>query len=621
MTQQTAPGHRAAGRTRVLGRPSLRLLGTVLAVLVAVSVTAGTTWGSGASFTSGSSTLARVGAASDYHPPTVSVTSPGATVQGAVQVQAVAADTGSGVNRVVIEYAAAGSSTWTALCTDTISPYACAWDTTRVQDGDYQLRAIATDNVGTTAASATVTTRVANPATVAITTIADDVRGDVALRATVTGAGTRSVTSTFTYRLAGTTGNWLSISSCTNIAGLAPSCTWATGSLADTYDVRVQSLVGSGAGQVTVSDVQTDVTVDNLAPTVSVDAPNPLAGTVQVLAAALDEDSGIRDVALSYKPTLSATWLPLCTVTAEPYRCAFDTTGLDGTLGYQLRAIATDVAGNTATSAVITRSVNNTSPTIAITSPLGGDRVTGTKTITTDHVTAGRTVSGVVFQGRPVGTSTWTTLCSDPNAPYSCDWATAAIVSGSWELRATMTYAGLTGNQTVVSPTVTVTVDNSPLRALDVQAANGGLSGKADGGDSLTFTFAGDVQLGSIRSGWDGSSQLITVTMLDKAANPTGATDRASVPGLGTVAFPQNYVRKKKTVPVTASMTASKVTVGGATTTTVVVTFGAVTSAELSTSNTAGAMVWTPLSSIRSAANLAVSTAPATESGASDRDL
>jgi hypothetical protein len=601
----------------MIGRPSRRLL----TVLAAVLLVAGTTWFTGATFTSGTSGSVSVGAARDYYPPRVSLTAQPTIVSGAVAVSATASDTGSGVARVVVQYAAAGSSTWTSLCTDQTTPYSCTWDTLTVADGDYQLRAIATDNVGSTTTSATITTRVANPAAVELAPIPDDVRGDVVLHASVTGAGTRTVTSTFTYRLAGTTGNWLSIGSCTGLTGLAPTCTWATGTLADTYDVQVESVVGSGGGQVKLVDVQTDVTVDNLAPTVAVDAPTPLSGTVQVIATALDEDSGIRQVELSYKPTLAATWTPLCTVTVEPYRCAFDTTGLDGALGYQLRAIATDVVGNSTTSAVISRSVNNAMPSIAITSPLGGDRVTGNKTITTDHVTAGRTVSGVLLEARPVGNSGWTSLCTATTAPYICDWATAAIVSGSWELRATMTFAGLTGNQSVASPSVIVTVDNSPLRALDVQAANGGLLGKVDGGDSLTFTFAGDVQLGSIRSNWDGTSVTVTVSMLDRAANPTAATDRVSIPGLGTVAFPQNLVRKKKTVPVTASMTATKVTAGGATTTTVVLTFGAVTSGDLSTSTAAGAMVWTPLASIRSTANLAVSTAAATESGASDRDL
>ncbi|GAB2642995.1 hypothetical protein GCM10027270_34090 [Nocardioides ginkgobilobae] len=612
MSQQTPSRHRAAGRSRVVGRPSLRLLGVLLVVLV----TAGTTWFSGASFTSGSSTLARVGAAADYHPPTVSVTSPGATVKGAVQVQAVAADTGSGVARVVIEYAAAGSFTWTALCTDPTAPYACAWDTTKVNDGDYQLRATATDNVGTTATSTTVTTRVANPVAVVLTTIPDVVKGSVPLSATVTGAGGRTLSSTFFHRVDGAS-TFTAISTCTNISGATPSCSWATGTVGDLHDVQVVTTVG---GTTVVSHEQLDVMVDNVAPTTTVTAPSPMSGTVQVTATPADEDSGVASVALSYRAKGTTAWTALCTVTASPWRCALDTTGLNGLLTYELRAIATDVAGNPSPAAIIERTVSNGLATITITSPLTGDLVKGTHTITTDYSTPlGSPASQVVLQAKPSASSNWVTVCTDLTAPYTCDWATAGLTSGSWDLRATMTYGVAL---TVTSPVVTVQIDNNPLRALDVQAANGGLSGKADAGDTLTFTYAGSVDLTSIKAGWNGTSTALTVTFSDKASAPISATDRATfnVP-LGTVLFNQNYVGKKKNVAVPATMVATTSTAGGSTTTTIVVTLGSSTSGDLKSSTTTGAMTWTPSASARSTSGVACSTTSAVESGAGDRDL
>ena len=50
-------------------------------------------------------------------------------------------------------------STWTTICTDNLTPFTCAWNTTALADGSYDVRAIATDNAGRTAAS-TVTARV-----------------------------------------------------------------------------------------------------------------------------------------------------------------------------------------------------------------------------------------------------------------------------------------------------------------------------------------------------------------------------------------------------------------------------------------------------------------------------
>jgi hypothetical protein len=45
---------------------------------------------------------------------------------------------------------------WVDLCTDTTSPYSCAWDTTTVADGSYNLQAILIDNLTLTKTSATV---------------------------------------------------------------------------------------------------------------------------------------------------------------------------------------------------------------------------------------------------------------------------------------------------------------------------------------------------------------------------------------------------------------------------------------------------------------------------------
>lgn len=608
--------HRAARRTSVVGRLSRRQL-AVLAVLVTVLATAGTTWFTGASFTSTTFGQVLVRAADDYKPPTVAVTSPGATVSGTVQVQATASDTASGVAQVRIEVAPAGSSTWTQLCTDTTSPYACPWNTLLVADGDYQLRAIATDVAGFTATSAVVTTRVANPATVALATVPDVVRGNVALSATVTGAGTRTVSSAFQHRVDGATA-WTTISGCGTVTGTTPTCTWSTGSLADLYDIRVVSTVGTGGSALVTSAEQLDVIVDNVAPTVTVSAPSPMSGTVQVTATAADEDSGVDRVELSYKLAAASTYTPLCTVSAEPYRCALNTTTLTNLQNYDLRAIAYDEAGNVSAAAVVRRQVNNGVASITITSPLTGDLVGGTHTITTDFSTPlGTAASSVRIEARLAG-GTYATVCTDTSAPYTCAWATTGLASGSWELRATMTY-GLA--LTVTSPVVTVAVDNTPLKALDVQAANGGTLNIPGTGDTMTFTYQGLVDLTTLKSGWDGSPTAITATFADKGVAPSTTQDRVSfsVP-LGTVTFAQNYVKKNKTAPVPATMSAVTTTMGGVNVTVVTVTLDGV-NANLRSSSTSAAMRWTPLATVRNLVGIACSTTPATESGASDREF
>lgn len=608
--------HRAPQRVSMIGRPSRRLL----VVLIALLVTAGTTWFSGASFTAASDTASTVRAAADYYPPRVALTSPGATVNGIIAVSATASDTGSGVAQVVLQYAASGSTTWTGLCTDTTSPYSCSWDTATVADGDYQLRAIATDKVGTSTTSAVVATKVANPAAVTLSTVPEVVRGTVPLSATVTGAAGRAVSSAFQFRVADTAG-WTTVAGCSAVSGTTPTCSWATGSLADLYDVRVQSTVGSGPAATTVTDEQLDVTVDNLAPTVSVSTPSPttMSATVQVTASAVDEDSGIATVELSYKASTASTWTVLCTVSAEPYRCALDTTKLVNGASYNLRGIATDDAGNTATSAVITRRVDNGLASITITSPLTGDQVSGTRTITTDHATPlGLAANSVRIEARLAG-GVYATVCTDATAPFTCDWATSALTSGTWELRATLTYAG---GLTATSPVVTVSIDNNPLRALDVQAVNGGTSGKAGTGDVLTFTYGGAVNLTTIQAGWNGASTPIVMNLTDKAVSAATATDRATfnVP-LGTVLFAQNYVKANKSVTIPATMTATFGTSGGQTTTIITVVLGTSSSGDLRSSSTTGAMRWTPSATVKNAAGFACSTTQSIESGSTDRDL
>ena len=68
----------------------------------------------------------------------------------AVTVSSNSADTGgSGVADATFQRSPAGAGTWTTIgVPDTSSPYSVTWNTTRHADGDYDLRVITTDNVG-----------------------------------------------------------------------------------------------------------------------------------------------------------------------------------------------------------------------------------------------------------------------------------------------------------------------------------------------------------------------------------------------------------------------------------------------------------------------------------------
>ncbi|GAA1762969.1 Ig-like domain-containing protein [Kocuria aegyptia] len=88
----------------------------------------------------------------------VSLEDPGAYLSGVETLTAVANST-AGVQSVQIEYAPAGGSTFTTICTGSTAPYTCDWTTTAVADGSYDLRAVLTDGSGKTTTSAVVAAR------------------------------------------------------------------------------------------------------------------------------------------------------------------------------------------------------------------------------------------------------------------------------------------------------------------------------------------------------------------------------------------------------------------------------------------------------------------------------
>jgi hypothetical protein len=101
----------------------------------------------------------------DNTAPTGAITAPAANanVRGAtVAVSSNSSDAGSGVASVQFQRSPVGSGNWTAVATDTSSPYAVTLDTTALADGQYDLQAIMTDNAGNSSTSPSVTVRIDN---------------------------------------------------------------------------------------------------------------------------------------------------------------------------------------------------------------------------------------------------------------------------------------------------------------------------------------------------------------------------------------------------------------------------------------------------------------------------
>jgi chitinase len=115
----------------------------------------------------------------------------------------------------------------------------------------------------------------------------------------------------------------------------------------------------------------------------------------------------------------------------------------------------------------------------------------------------GVAAAGVSIQYSLAGANTWTTICTDTAAPYTCSWNSAGRADGAYDLRATAQDAlGNAGSSALGS----AYVNNTGPTGTDVQGTNGNVNDKLDAGDTVVFTYSAAVTPGSILSGWSGAA-------------------------------------------------------------------------------------------------------------------
>lgn len=211
-------------------------------------------------------------------------------------------------------------------------------------------------------------------------------------------------------------------------------------------------------------------------PTVSLQDPGaPLRGVVSITATAADGETGVHDVAIAVQPVGAAAWTPLCTATAAPYGCSWDTRNVaDG--AYTLRAVATDNAGYSTTTTLNTTVANHVG--ISLASP--GAVVRGTVGLATTLQDPGTAAWAVRVEIAAAGSGTWSTLCGALASPYGCSWNTAALANGAYDLRSVAVLNGVSSISNVVAgvvvdnaaPAVTMTDPGSPLSGTVTLAAS-----------------------------------------------------------------------------------------------------------------------------------------------------
>ena len=291
----------------------------------------------------------------------------------------------------------------------------------------------------------------------------------------------------------------------------------ATGTL---YHFRVRSTDASNNLAVS-SDMTFATAGDTTAPTVSITSPAAnatLSGTANVTVTASD-NIGVTSVQLKIDNANSGA-----AVTAAPYVIAVNTVSLSNG-NHILTAVASDAAGNSATSAQVAVKVNNTNPdttppTVSMSAPANGATVSGTVSITanaSDNVG----VASVQFQldGANFGSL-------DTASPYSVSWNTTTSSNGSHTLRAIAKDAA--GNS-ATSTAVTVTVSNSttdttpPTVSISAPANGATVSGTV----SVTANASDNVGVASVQFQLDGANvgALDTTAPYSFSWNTTTATN------------------------------------------------------------------------------------------------
>ena len=241
-----------------------------------------------------------------------------------------------------------------------------------------------------------------------------------------------------------------------------------------------------------------------------------------------------------------------------------------------------------------------------------GNPPVGISTVTTNvsTITTGSTAVSLVSGSYSVG-------------GVSYNYRSASITANVLLSAATYTYsitATDAGSRSATTNTWSVVVDNTVPTASDIQTTNGGpIAGRADIGDTITFTFSEPIEPNSILAGWTGASTSVVVRVNQVITNDTvtifNAANTTQLP-LGTVDLGRtDYVTTNRTFG--ASGTASTMVMSG---NSITFTLGTQSGAATTAAST-GTMAWTPSATATDRAGNAETATVRTETGTADKEF
>jgi 6-phosphogluconolactonase (cycloisomerase 2 family) len=225
------------------------------------------------------------------------------------------------------------------------------------------------------------------------------------------------------------------------------------------------------------------ITVNNH-PTVTITAPvagATVSGNNVALSATAVAATGLTIANVQFKVDNVNQGAP---VTVSPYSTVLDSTTLSNST-HTVLAVATDSAGNMTTSAPASFTVNNSTTSIAITSPAAGATVSGPVPITATVTPGpGITIAKVQFQVDNVNQGAAVT-----SSPYTITLDTTALTNGTHTLLAIATDSN---NKTVSSVPIGITVGNAVPPPAGTALISSFISGtprnNSTGGFGMRFT-------------------------------------------------------------------------------------------------------------------------------------
>lgn len=293
--------------------------------------------------------------------------------------------------------------------------------------------------------------------------------------------------------------------------------------------------------------------------------------------------------------------------------------------GNELRAVP-DFVAPTASASVIQKSTGGTPGFLR---SGAGYRVyaavtdTGRPASGNASVTASLTPTSLGLTNAPLTAGTYAAVAGTTYSHRSAQGTLPTTAAGTYPL--TLGATDVAGNARTQAGT-SVVVDNTAPAPTGVRTANrtGGIAGRPELGDTMTFTYSEPIDAISLVAAWDGDAATNVVVRLANGSAFAGTNDAMTVYNatnttllpLGTIDLGRrDFASAARTfgasgTPSTLTMTGSEVTV----------TLGTASGATTTASAT-GSLRWTPGTGTTDRAGNPIGTAALVETGVADRDF